>query len=180
VEAKDEYTEGHCERLSILAQYVGQELGFKDQDLTILKRGGILHDIGKIAIDESILLKPGPLTHDEFEIIKTHPVIGENICRPLKTLKPVLPIIRHHQERFNGSGYPDGLRGGEIPIHASIIGVVDCFDALITERPYRKAMSKEKALEIMQTEMKNGLWDPELFRILRYILEEGPYEIDLT
>lgn len=180
VEAKDEYTEGHCERLSILAQYLGRELGFNDQDLTILKRGGILHDIGKIAIDESILLKPGPLTHNEFEIIKTHPVIGENICSPLRTLKPVLPIIRHHQERFNGSGYPDGLHGSEIPIHASIIGVVDCFDALITERPYRGALSKEKALEIMDKETKKGLWDPELFRILRYILEEGPYEIDLT
>ena len=119
------------------------------------------------------------MTEEEFEIIKTHPVIGENICRPLKTLKPVLPIIRHHQERFNGSGYPDGLRGGEIPIPASIIGVVDCFDALITERPYRSALTKEKALEIMDEETKRGLWDPELFRILRYILEEGPYEIDL-
>jgi putative two-component system response regulator len=179
VEAKDEYTEGHCERLSILAQYVGQELNFGEQDLTILKRGGILHDIGKIAIDESILLKPGPLTEEEFEIIKTHPVIGENICRPLKTLRPVLPIIRHHQERFNGSGYPDRLSGSEIPIHANIIGLVDCFDALITERPYRKAMDKKKALEIMVKETNEGLWDPELFRILRYILEEGPYELDL-
>jgi putative two-component system response regulator len=179
VEAKDEYTEGHCERLSILAQYVGQELNFGEQDLTILKRGGILHDIGKIAIDESILLKPGPLTEEEFEIIKTHPVVGENICRPLKTLRPVLPIIRHHQERFNGSGYPDRLRGSEIPIHANIIGLVDCFDALITERPYRKALDKKTALEIMVKETKEGLWDPELFRILRHILEEGPYELDL-
>jgi putative two-component system response regulator len=180
VEAKDEYTEGHCERLSILAQYVGQELNFGEQDLTILKRGGILHDIGKIAIDESILLKPGPLTEEEFEIIKTHPAVGENICRPLKTLRPVLPIIRHHQERFNGSGYPDRLRGSEIPIHANIIGLVDCFDALITERPYRKALHKEKALEIMVKETKEGLWDPELFGILRHILEEGPYELDLV
>jgi putative two-component system response regulator len=108
VEAKDNYTEGHCERLSILAQYLGSELQLVDEDLLVLKRGGILHDIGKIAIDDSILLKPGPLTAEEFEIIKTHPEIGENICRPLKTLKPVLPIIRYHQERFNGSGYPEG------------------------------------------------------------------------
>jgi putative two-component system response regulator len=179
VEAKDEYTEGHCERLSILAQYVGQELNFGEQDLIVLKRGGILHDIGKIAIDESILLKPGPLTEEEYEIIKTHPIIGENICRPLRTLRPVLPIIRYHQERFNGSGYPEGLSNSEIPIHARIIGLVDCFDALITERPYRKAMSKEKALKVIEKEAAKGLWDPELFTILKYILNEGSFVIDI-
>jgi len=178
VEAKDEYTEGHCERLSILAHYIGEELELSDADQLILKRGGVLHDIGKIAIDDSILLKPGPLTEAEFEIIKTHPVIGENICRPLKTLQPVLPVIRYHQERYDGSGYPEGLKGDKIPIHARIIGVVDCFDALTTERPYRKALPKEEALKIMENETKAGLWDPKLFTILKEILANGKYSLE--
>lgn len=175
VEAKDNYTEGHCERLSILAQHLGTELQLADEDLIVLKRGGILHDIGKIAIDDSILLKPGPLTTEEFEIIKTHPEIGENICRPLKTLKPVLPIIRYHQERFNGSGYPEGLAKHEIPIHARIIGLVDCYDALTTDRTYRKALPSDFAIQIMNKETEAGLWDPDLFKLLKEILASAKY-----
>jgi putative two-component system response regulator len=175
VEAKDNYTEGHCERLSILAQYLGQELQLRDDDLVILKRGGILHDIGKIAIDDSILLKPGPLTAEEFEIIKTHPEIGENICKPLRSLKPVLPIIRFHQERYNGSGYPEGLVGQHIPIHARIIGLVDCYDALTTDRTYRKALPTKFAFQIMEKETGAGLWDPELFMLLKEILHSNKY-----
>jgi putative two-component system response regulator len=171
VEAKDEYTEGHCERLSILAEEMGKELGLSEKDLQVLRRGGILHDIGKIAIDDAILLKPGKLTTEEFEIIKKHPEIGENICKPLKTLKPVLPIIRYHQERYNGSGYPEGLVGDSIPIHARIIGIVDCYDALTTDRTYRKAMSEDQALKIMEMETKEGLWDPKLFAILIELLK---------
>jgi putative two-component system response regulator len=177
VEAKDNYTEGHCERLSILAQYLGTEMQLPENDLLILKRGGILHDIGKIAIDDSILLKPGPLTAEEFEIIKTHPEIGENICRPLKTLQPVLPIIRYHQERFNGSGYPEALSGDEIPIHARIIGLVDCYDALTTDRTYRKALPKDFALQIMEKETSAGLWDPDLYKLLKEILISEKYNL---
>ena len=179
VEAKDNYTEGHCERLSILAQYLGQELQLPQEDLLILKRGGILHDIGKIAIDDSILLKPGPLTSEEFEIIKTHPEIGENICRPLKTLQPVLPIIRFHQERFNGSGYPEGLSGQKIPINARIIGLVDCYDALTTDRTYRKALPSDFAIQIMNKETDAGLWDPDLFKLFQEILDSKKYNIAL-
>ena len=171
VEAKDKYTEGHCERLSSLAEELGQKLGMEGEDLTILKRGGILHDIGKIAIPESILLKPGPLTKEEFEVIKTHPEEGERICAPLKSLRPALPTIRHHQERYNGSGYPDGLKGEEIPIHARIIGIVDCFDALTTKRPYRDALSDEEAIRIMQEETERGLWDPEIMDVFLSIVE---------
>jgi putative two-component system response regulator len=178
VEAKDNYTEGHCERLSILAQYLGSELQLAEDELLVLKRGGILHDIGKIAIDDSILLKPGPLTAEEFEIIKTHPEIGENICRPLKSLKPVLPIIRYHQERFNGSGYPEGLSKNEIPVHARIIGLVDCYDALTTDRTYRKALPSNFALQIMDKEKDAGLWDPDLFKLLREILKSPKYKTD--
>lgn len=179
VEAKDNYTEGHCERLSILAQYLGTELQLPESDLIVLKRGGILHDIGKIAIDDSILLKPGPLTAEEFEIIKTHPEIGENICRPLRTLQPVLPIIRYHQERFNGSGYPEGLDKQKIPIHARIIGLVDCYDALTTDRTYRKALPSGFALEIMEKETQAGLWDPELFQLFREILNSKKYNLNI-
>jgi putative two-component system response regulator len=170
VEAKDKYTEGHCERLSILAQRIGEELKLSEQEITILKRGGILHDIGKIAIDDSILQKEGPLTAEEFLIIKTHPEIGENICSPLKTLQPLLPMIRYHQERYDGSGYPDGLQGEEIPLLARIIGIVDSYDALTTDRPYRKAVSRQEALRIMEEETRKGLWDPKIFEIMKQII----------
>jgi len=171
VEAKDEYTEGHCERLSYLAEMLGRKLGLLENDLLILRRGGILHDIGKIAIDEAILSKPGKLTDEEFEKIKKHPEIGERICAPLKTLKPVLPIIRYHQERFDGSGYPDGLIGEDIPIHARIIGVVDCYDALTTKRPYRGPLDKATAIKIMLEETEKGMWDEEIMRTFLGILE---------
>lgn len=147
-----------------------------EEDLLVLKRGGILHDIGKIAIDDSILLKPGPLTAEEFEIIKTHPEIGENICRPLKTLKPVLPIIRYHQERYNGSGYPEGLTHQDIPVHARIIGLVDCYDALTTDRTYRKALPSKFAIQIMNKETEAGLWDPDIFKLLQEILISDKYK----
>jgi len=171
VEAKDESTEGHCERLSFLAETLGRKLGLQENDLLILRRGGILHDIGKIAIDDSILSKPGKLTDEEFEKIKKHPEIGERICAPLKTLKPVLPIIRFHQERFDGSGYPDGLKGEDIPIHARIIGVVDCYDALTTNRPYRGPLDKETAIKIMLEETEKGLWDPIIMQVFIGIIE---------
>lgn len=170
VEAKDKYTEGHCGRLSSLADNLGRKLKLSENDLTVLKRGGILHDIGKISIDDSILLKAGPLTSAEFDIIKTHPEVGETICAPLKTLKPVLPTIRYHHEKYNGSGYPEGLKGKQIPIHARIIGIVDCYDALTSARPYRPALKKEESLKIMIDETKQGLWDPKImdtfFRII--------------
>jgi putative two-component system response regulator len=173
VEAKDKYTEGHCARLSILSETIGRGLGLGERDLTVLRRGGILHDIGKIAIEDKILSKPGPLSEDEFEIIKMHPEIGENICMPLLTLRPVLPIIRYHHERFNGSGYPEGLAGDEIPLLARIVGIVDCYDSLITQRPYRKALDKQTALDIIDNETVKGLWDPKLVELFFYIIEKN-------
>ncbi len=172
VEAKDKYTEGHCGRLSFMAEKLGRTLNMSENDLLILKRGGILHDIGKIAISDSILLKDGPLTDQEFEIIKTHPVEGEKICAPLRTLKPVLPTIRFHHERFNGSGYPEGLKGYDIPIHARIVGIIDCYDSLTTQRPYRSALSHEVATRILLDETAKGLWDPELVDAFLKMLEE--------
>ena len=173
VEAKDKYTEGHCGRLSALAEQMGRELNLLENDLLILRRGGILHDIGKIAISDSILLKAGPLTEEESEIIKTHPTEGEKICAPLKTLKPLLPTILYHHERFNGSGYPKGLVGYETPIHARIMGIVDCYDALTTKRSYRNALSHETAVKIIRDETKKELWDPELVEIFIRMMEKG-------
>ncbi len=172
VEAKDKYTEGHCNRLANLAESMGKFLGLPESDIVVLRRGGILHDIGKIAISDQILLKPGPLTSEEFEIIKKHPIIGEEICKPLKTLRPVLPVIRYHHERFNGTGYPEGLSGHQIPLTARIIGLVDCYDSLTTHRPYRMALRHDQALEICERETKRGLWDPELFKSLKALLED--------
>ncbi len=163
VEAKDKYTVGHCERLSHFAERVGRKIGMPDRDLIILRRGGILHDIGKIAIADAILMKQGPLTSAEYEIIKTHPAEGERICAPLKSLRPVLPTILYHHEKIDGSGYPEGLKGDNIPIHARIMGIVDCYDALTTTRSYRPAMSTSRAFGIMEDETRKGKWDKRIF-----------------
>ena len=170
VEAKDKYTEGHCERLSIWAAKLGSKMGLNDSELVLLRRAGILHDIGKIAIQDSILFKKGPLTDDEYEVIKTHPEIGKNICAPLKSLKPILPTILHHHEKFDGTGYPKGLKGTEIPLHARIMGIVDCFDALTSSRSYRPAMSHDDALDLMKRETDQGKWDPQLFAMFKELI----------
>ncbi len=180
VEAKDKYTEGHCGRLAFWAENLGRELGLNDEDLLILRRGGLLHDIGKIAISDAILLKPGPLTPEEFEIIKTHPEEGEKICAPLKTLRPVLPTIRYHHERFNGSGYPEGLSGEDIPIHARIIGIVDCYDSLITKRPYRDALPEKEAIHILEKETEDGLWDPVIVDNFLKMIHKRRFTKDLS
>jgi putative two-component system response regulator len=122
-----------------------------------------VHDVGKIAIPDAILLKPGRLTAEEWTLIKEHPVVGERICAPLKSFRMVLPIIRHHHEKFDGSGYPDGLRGEAIPVTARVLQVVDVYDALTTERPYKKAFSVTEALQTMREEVAKGWWDPHIF-----------------
>lgn len=172
VEAKDKYTEGHSERLSKMSSNLGRKINLPEPDMTILRRGGILHDIGKIAIQDSILQKNGPLTDEEYEIIKTHPAEGERICAPLKSLKPILPVILYHHEKYDGSGYPTGLKGSDIPIHARIMGIVDCYDALTTTRSYRPSMSVDKALGIMEDETTMGKWDPYLFKKLLELVED--------
>jgi putative two-component system response regulator len=162
VEARDPYTEGHCERLARDASDLGRFLGLAEESVIALQRGGYLHDLGKIAVPDEILKKGTDLTPDEWEIMKKHPVTGEAICRPLKSLRRVLPIIRHHHEHSDGSGYPDGLRAGEIPLLPRILQVVDIYDALRTARPYKPALGHEPAALTMRTEARNGLWDEEL------------------
>jgi len=162
VEARDPYTEGHCERLARYASELGRHLGLDVDAVTALRRGGYLHDLGKITVPDEILKKGANLTPEEWQVMRQHPMTGEAICRPLKSLRAVLPIIRNHHEHFDGSGYPDGLRGQEIPLLARILQVVDVYDALRTERPYKAALSHEKAEEMMVREADQGLWDPAL------------------
>jgi cyclic di-GMP phosphodiesterase len=171
VEARDPYTEGHCERLSRYARDLGNHLGLGPEDVLALERGGFLHDLGKITIPDAILKKHDNLTPDEWEIMKQHPVTGENICRPLRSLRDVLPIIRHHHEHWNGSGYPDGLSGTDIPLLARILQVGDVYDALRTERPYKPALRHEQCEATMLDEARRGLWDKELVHEFFFMLQ---------
>src|SRR5438270_2863966 len=162
VEARDPYTEGHCERLANHASALGRYIGMNDESIVALRRGGYLHDLGKIAVPDEILKKGSNLTSDEWMVMKQHPLTGENICKPLKSLRLVLPIIRFHHEHSDGSGYPDGLTKNEIPLLPRILQVVDVYDALRTARPYKPALAHEKAAHTMLAEAQAGLWDEDL------------------
>ncbi len=170
LEAKDFYTRGHSERVADLAIQLASTMGFSERELENMRRGGLLHDIGKIGIKESILLKPGKLTEEEMAHIRSHPARGYDICSPLKSLEPCLPIIRSHHERMDGQGYPDGLKGEEIPLAARIIAVADAFDAMTTDRPYRKGMEQDTAIKIFENEIDSGQWDPNVVKALIKIL----------
>ncbi len=170
VEARDPYTEGHCERLAEYASSLGSFLGLDQESIVALKRGGYLHDLGKIAVPDEILKKGANLNPQEWQIMRQHPVTGERICKPLRSLRRVLPIIRHHHEHFDGSGYPDGLAGEEIPLLARILQVVDVYDALRTARAYKGAESHQKAYETMLEEADRGFWDRSLVKSLFELL----------
>lgn len=169
LEAKDFYTRGHSDRVAHLAMEIGRKLGVGERDVESMRRGGLLHDIGKIAVKESILLKPGRLTEEEMAHIRAHPARGYDICAPLKSLEPCLPIIRSHHERIDGDGYPDGLKGEEIPLVARITAVADAYDAMTTDRPYRTGMTNETALAIFENEIASGQWDPVCVHMLLQI-----------
>ena len=156
IEARDRTTDGHCQRLAQYASAFGHSLGLNEDDLAALKRGGFLHDVGKVGIPDAVLLKPGQLTVEEYELMKQHTVIGERLCGGLRSLRNVRPIVRHHHERLDGSGYPDGLRDDAIPLLAQIMGIVDVFDALTTERPYRVALPVARAAEELRREAARG------------------------
>jgi cyclic di-GMP phosphodiesterase len=162
IEAKDPYTEGHCDRLSKYSVAMADKLGLSEEMRIALRRGGLIHDIGKLAVSERILLKPGPLDAEERRIMQQHTIIGERICAPLRSFRNVLPIIRHHHERWDGSGYPDGLKGEAIPLTARILQITDVYDALTTARPYRQALPVPEALAIMHAEARRGWWDEPL------------------
>jgi putative two-component system response regulator len=164
IEARDPYTAGHCERLARYAVGLGRALDVDEAMLKALWLGGFLHDLGKIAVPDRVLLKSGPLDLEERTVIQTHPVIGADLVHGMRTLDDVRPIIRHHHERLNGSGYPDGLKGEEIPLGARIMAVVDVYDALCTARPYKPALSHDVAIDILLRETEAGSWDPRIVR----------------
>lgn len=170
VEAKDAYTKGHVDRVASFASKLAKEAGLPDEEQHTLYMGGMLHDIGKIGVSDSILNKPGRLTDEEFEIIRKHPLIGEEICKPLNSISPFISIIKHHHEKLDGSGYPDSLKGDEIPVPARIMAIVDVYDALTSDRPYRKGMDREKALGILTEEADRGWWDKNLLAKFKSIL----------
>ena len=176
IEGKDPYTHGHCERLSNYSTRLGEHLGLAEDQIVALHRGGVVHDIGKIAVPDSILLKPGKLSEQEWKLMREHPVVGERICAPLKSFRLVLPVIRHHHEKLDGSGYPDGLRGDAIPVTARILQIVDVYDALTTERPYKRAFSVTDALQTMKEEVAKGWWDPHIFEQFHQLMKSGAAE----
>jgi len=156
IEARDPYTNGHCERLSRLAVQLGRALGLGADDLHALQRGGFLHDIGKVGVPDSVLLKPAPLTAEEWTLMRRHPEIGDTLCAPLQSLRTVRPIILGHHERIDGSGYPAGLRGNAVPLLAQIVGIVDVYDALTSKRPYRDALTHDEAVKFVLEETHVG------------------------
>ena len=176
VEARDSYTAEHCQRLATYSVALGVALGLSRPELVALYRGGFLHDIGKVSIPDSILHGNKRLTDAEWVIMKLHTVRGEEICRPMKSLAPVLPIIRSHHEKWDGSGYPDGLSGENIPLLARILQIVDIFDALITERTYKRAFTVEEATRVLEDEVTRGWRDPELVSLFISLLNRNMLE----
>src|SRR5579864_4769659 len=156
IEARDPCTEGHCERLAEYATMLGKQLNLDRAQLDALYRGAFLHDVGKIAIPDRVLLKKGRLTRKEYALMKRHPAIGDELCRTVRAFEAVRPIVRHHHERVDGRGYPDGLAGDAIPLLAQIVSVVDVFDALTTDRPYRKALPTTTAYRMMRDDARSG------------------------
>jgi putative two-component system response regulator len=162
VEARDPYTEGHCHRLAAYAKALGADLHLHADDLASLERGGYLHDVGKISVPDAVLQKPSKLTTEEYETMKRHTVIGERLCGELRSLDTVRPIVRHHHERRDGSGYPDSLRGDDIPLLAQIVGIVDTYDAITTTRPYRAASPAQHAFDELTRDGVAGRYREDL------------------
>ena len=173
VELRHEGTGEHCDRLSRAAAAVGRRLGLDDESITALRRGGHLHDIGKVGIPDAVLLKPGRLDEGEWQVMRSHVDLGVQICSPLRSLRPVLPIIRHHHERLDGSGYPDGLSGGDVPMLARVFQAVDIFDALTSPRPYRLPVTAEEALGVLEGEVARGWRDGEVVAAFTTMIREG-------
>lgn len=175
VEAKDAYTEGHLRRLSSYSEQLALVAGISQEQLKAIRFGGLLHDIGKISVDDAILRKPGKLTPAEYEQIKRHPEYGARIVQPMRFAGEVAPIIRHHHERWDGQGYPHGLCGEAIPIGARVVAIVDAYDAMMTDRPYRKALGLTETLRRLR-EGSGREWDPQLMELFLGLVERGLLE----
>ena len=162
IEIRDPYTKGHCQRLANYAAALGESLHLSEEDIEALHLGGFLHDLGKISIPDSVLLKPGPLSDDEMTVMKQHPIVGARLCEGLRSLRRVHPIVRHHHERLDGTGYPDGLMRDEIPLLAQVLSIVDIYDALTTPGPYRRAVRRDEACAILLSESSRGWRNEDL------------------
>ena len=173
IEARDGNTEGHCHRMANYATALGRALNLSEEDLQALHRGGFLHDIGMLAIPDSVLRKSGPLNPDEFELMKSHTTVGDSLCGNLRSLEAVRPIIRHHHERYDGSGYPDGLVGDAIPLVAQIMGVVDVYDAVTTRRPYQGPHSAQESIAILRDQAARGWRRPDLVEAFAGLIDSG-------
>ena len=165
VEAKDPYIEAHTQRVADSGRRIGVRMGLPREDLAALYQGGRIHDIGKIGVPDEILLKPSPLDPVETDRMHQHPVIGENIVAPLRTGAGLLSMIRHHHEHYDGSGYPDGLAGERIPLLARIVSVCDAYDAMTSDRPYRRGQSPEQAMAVLR-QGAGGQWDPQIVQLM--------------
>ncbi len=171
VEAKDPYSAGHSKRVGVYAQQVGEEMQLDEETRRMLNAGGVLHDIGKIGVKDEILLKPTPLTPEEEEIMHQHPLIGEAIVKPVRSLSKAVDLVRHHHEKFDGTGYPGGLKGEQIPLGARILAVVDTYDSMITDRPYRKRLSIETARAEL-TRCSGTQYDPKIVEAFLQVLDK--------
>ncbi len=174
IEARDPCTRGHCQRLARYASALGRSIGLDADDIGALERGGFLHDIGKIAVPDRVLLKGGALDPNESRVMREHPIVGDALCAGLKSLRSVRPIVRHHHERLDGSGYPDGLRSGAVPLLAQIVGLVDVYDALTSERPYRQPLPRQRAYEMIGEEVRSGWRDRVLVDAFIDLVVEFP------
>jgi len=176
IDARDRYTYGHSARVSLYASLLGERVGLERRVLATVRQGALFHDFGKIAIRDAVLLKPGKLTNEEYAEIKGHPREGRDLLQNMKTLAQAMPVVYHHHERMDGSGYPDGLSGHGIPIAARVTTIADVFDALTTARVYRGALSREETLGIMLEEVRKGWWDGRLLDEFRAVLETLPLD----
>lgn len=162
LESRDPYTRGHSTRVGEISMYFASSLGLGKKEQEQLRKAGILHDIGKIGLSTELLRKEGKLSEEEFEAVKRHTILGEEICRPLVSVRGILPAIRSHHERWDGAGFPDGLAGEKIPLNARILSVADSFDAMVSKRPYREGRSVEMVVDVFRDEKNAGQWDPDL------------------
>ena len=176
IEARDPYTGGHCERLARYATVLGSHLGVDDDQRVALYRGGYLHDVGKVGIPDAVLMKPGPLDPTEFALMQTHTIIGDRVCGELRSLDDVRAIVRHHHERADGTGYPDGLIGAAIPLSAQIMSIVDAYDAMTTERPYKPVFSLEVASRELRDEVARGWKNGDLVESFLALVAQGALE----
>lgn len=178
IEARDSTTQGHCQRLAASSMALGRAIHLPPDDLGALHRGGYLHDVGKVGIPDAVLLKPGPLTPDEIATMQRHTVIGDRLCGELRTLRRVRPIVRSHHERLDGSGYPDGLAGDDVPLLAQIMGIVDVFDALTSWRPYREPIGADEACAVLRDEAARGWRSPDLVHLFTGLVDRGEVQPD--